>query len=288
MENNIAEKNEYNLRAAELKSLIFESLLNPEKPDRETARRSVEELREIDPHGEFLDRQMLKFYQKYMRQESEASKRGEWASEQARAVYHRKKLGKLIFTIMVVLLVVTLSIPKLIILSYRLDPNVQQPIMKSETADLDQSKAWRESEKAIKIACDNTGIHMMFPSWMPDGLECTAIGQSFSAHSNSININFAKLGYKKGENPSSFVWLEISRLKYSALKGDSRVILGVWEKGTHYTVRHVNQRDYYIGADMDGRGYLTVFVDKQYIYEVITSYSFDTNIQILESLEKFN
>ncbi len=289
MENNIIEKNEYHLQAAELKNKIFESLLSSDKTEKELARRYIEKLQKIDPQGEYLDKQMMDFCSRYMdAQESQTKAQAHWISRQARGVYRRSKLRKWVCVIIAVGILYMSLFPKLEVTLYRLDPNVDQPVLFSELYGDAQSVVWRQPVKAVKIACDNTGLQMIFPSWLPENLACTRVCESFSSSYNSVDINFLDLEWvDAGSKPAPFIWIEICKPKYHAIDANGGITRIIWDIGTHYTIRQINGRDYYIGADINGQGYITAFTDKQYVYMVTSNYDFDTNIRILESMRTF-
>ncbi len=289
MENNITEKNEYHLRAAELKNRVFESLLSPDRTNRDEVQRYIEELQKIDPKGKYLDKQMMDFCRRYMDVQAPQTKaQDHWISRQARGVYRRSRLRKWVCVIIVIGVLYMSLFPKLEIALYRLDPNVDQPVLFSELYGDDQNVVWRQPVKAVKIACDNTGLQMIFPSWMPENLVCTRVCESFSSSYNSVDINFVDLEQvDAGSKPAPFIWIEIFKPKYNAIDANGGITRIIWDIGTHYTIRQINGRDYYIGADINGQGYIAVFTDKQYVYTVTSNYDFDTNIRILESMRTF-
>lgn len=276
------------LRALELKNKLLECLISPACFNKDLASRYYLELCQADSEGEILNSSLIKLYEEKMGEENRKSEAiSGWTIPQIKK--KKRKLWRKIGASCVVflLLIFVLSFPKIEVALLRMDASVPLPLRFVDMADK-KEQDWSKYRKTLKIACDDLNMKIKFPTWLPPGMECASVTESTMDHANSMRVDFIdktkREEYPDGRAVQPFIWISIQKMFVESPEGGQGMRMGLWDPGTHYTVEHINGRDYYIGADLKGTGYVVIMIEGQYVYTIGNTCDYQTTLRVIQSI----
>lgn len=272
------------LYAMELKNKLYECIMTPGAFDEKKADGYYRELMQADSSGNILDKSLSELY---FKRKSGKNIGGE-IKECRLSELPKSRKNVQWHIIMICAAVIMLS--AVFILTFfraqvlKFTPGVPLPL---HSKVMDSEQDWSQYRASMRIACDSLNMKIKFPEWIPPQMECEGVWEYASRNMCRVDVHFvtdkekydtAKFGHE--------VYISVQKIfnnSYNEINsGDS-----FWPARSQYKIEKINDVDYYICADEDGRSYRAVAVEGQYAYMMLAACDYQTTIKILESIKPF-